>query len=90
MTTSTHIHYPTSVEAADFGTFGALKFRDEHHNAVTVFMPFAVAEAMRMAFEAMQEIDEPDEPNEAEPRGIDDSGYRRDMIDAGRGHLLGE
>jgi hypothetical protein len=31
---------------------------------------------------------EPEPEPDDEPREYDDSGYRRDMIDAGRGHLL--
>jgi hypothetical protein len=84
MSTATHFHYPVTVEALSAESATWLKLTDKHRNTVTVFMPLAQAEAMAIAFNAYVDEPEPDD----EPRECDDSSYRRDMIDAGRGHLL--
>jgi hypothetical protein len=92
MSTATHIHNPVTVKAFTAAAEGAswLRLVDKHGNYVAVFMPPAQAEAMAIAFNAYVDAPEPEvepEPDD-EPREYDDSSYRRDMIDAGRGHLL--
>jgi hypothetical protein len=53
---------------------------------VTTFAPEGY-----VAVEVEPADEDPDEPNEAEPRGAyEPIGYRADMVNAGRGHLLGE
>jgi hypothetical protein len=88
MSTATHIHHPVTVKAFTAAAGGAswLRLVDRHGNYVTVFMPHAQAEAMEIAFNAYVDEPEPDD----EPREIDDSSYRRDMIGSGRAHLLGD
>ncbi len=54
MTTLTHFHNPTKVEACVGGGFAYLNIEDGNGNAVSLFMPPEKARAMADAFNAKQ------------------------------------
>lgn len=95
MTASISLHDLTDFEANQYGETTWLKATCEDGTCVTIFMPLAVAEEIVDAWhqataaeEARQEAayEAAYDPERIAAR---DETYRRQMIEAGRGHLLG-